>query len=186
MLKRLPSRRKSTATPLLSSISLWRNWVTHSRKMLKSTGASTHPCLTPVCTGKEEDSCPPSHPSSHSIMKLAEDVNKLAGAAKVENDFPQEFSLDSVESFGEIDKGYEQVLMLFSAFLLQLSSCENHVHRAPALPETALRAEQQAESNMHCLQTSLCYYTTALDASHAPCVCVCVVSHTHTQLSTRC
>ena len=31
----------------------------HRRKMLKSTGASTHPCLTPVHTGKEADSCPP-------------------------------------------------------------------------------------------------------------------------------
>src|SRR4029434_4173966 len=48
-----------TVTPLLSSISLWRSWVTHRRKMLKSTGASTHPCLTPVHTGKEADSCPP-------------------------------------------------------------------------------------------------------------------------------
>ena len=64
------------------------------------------------------------------------DVNKLAGAAKLEKDFPYELSLDSVESFGEIDKGHKQVLMLFSAFLLQLSSCENHVHHAPALPET--------------------------------------------------
>lgn len=41
------------------------------------------------------------HPSSHSIMKLTEDVDKLSGASKPEEDFPQEISLHSVEGFGE-------------------------------------------------------------------------------------
>jgi hypothetical protein len=59
MLNRFPSSLKSTATPLLSSSSLWRSWVTHRRKMLKNTSASTHPCLTPMLTPKGTDLCPP-------------------------------------------------------------------------------------------------------------------------------
>jgi len=33
------------------------------------------------------------HPSSHSIMKLTEDVDKLSGASEPEEDFPQEIFL---------------------------------------------------------------------------------------------
>lgn len=47
-----------TNTPLLSWISWWRSWFTHIRRILKSTRASTHPCLTPVPTGKGVDSYP--------------------------------------------------------------------------------------------------------------------------------
>ena len=38
------------------------------------------------------------------------------------------------------------------------------------------RSKQKATCSMHYLQTPLCYYTTALDASHASCV----FTHTHT------
>src|SRR4029434_926479 len=60
--------------------------------MLKSTGASTHPCLTPVHTGKEADSCPPIVTLAFIVMKLSEDVDKLARASKPEQDVLQQVS----------------------------------------------------------------------------------------------
>lgn len=69
------------------------------RKTLKSTGASTHACLSP------------------GIMKLSEDVDKLVRASKSEEDVPQEDSLHSVEGFGQIDKGHQQILLMCSTNL---------------------------------------------------------------------
>lgn len=60
------------------------------------------------------------HPSSHSIVKLAKDVDDTVGTSKPEEDVPQMFSLDSVEGFGEVDKGHKQVLMLFPVLFLKL------------------------------------------------------------------
>lgn len=57
--------------------------------MLKSTGASTHPCLTPVHREGGRLLSSYCHPSIHTIMELSEDVDKLARASKPEQDVPQ-------------------------------------------------------------------------------------------------
>lgn len=57
--KTVPSSLNSTARPLVDSSYLWRRWLTHMRKTLKSTGANTHSCFTPVSTGKDVHSLPP-------------------------------------------------------------------------------------------------------------------------------
>ncbi len=82
--------------------------------MLNSTGARTHPCLTPVHERRQTLVLLLS-PQQSLHHETVEDVDEFVGAAKPEKDPPQKFSLDSAEGFGEVNKGHEQVLMLFLA-----------------------------------------------------------------------
>lgn len=91
--------------------------------MLKSTGASAQPCLTPLPTLNGSDSCP-------STVTLA--LIPLWNYSMI---FTHLLGHSAGELFIE---GHEQILIFFPAHFLQLVCGKDHVHSTSALSEATV------------------------------------------------
>ena len=49
--------------------------------------------------------------------------------------FPKSLTTDCVKCFGKVDKGHVEVHILFLAFFLKLSCCEDHVYCSSVLAD---------------------------------------------------
>ena len=134
-LKSFPSKRYLLDISLSPS---WKASVSMAENiMLNSVVASTQPCLTPFVTGNGSENSPSfwtlaSIPSWnwHTIaMNLAEHPNSLTTYCG--------------KSFCKVDKGHVEVHILFLAFLLKLSCCEDHVYCSSVFPESTLAFWQE-------------------------------------------
>ncbi len=139
MLKRLPSSRYSTWTPSSWPMTRWKRQVMAERRMLKSTGAKTQPCLTPTFTSKDSDwSSPVSTLACIPSCSCCRMLRGFCWDAEFGDVFPEQLMVNGVKSFAEVDKGYVKVFVLFSALLQQLPQDKDHVCRGSGLPEATL------------------------------------------------
>ena len=87
-LNRLPSRRYLTEIPLSCRKELRAYSATAVMKMLKMTGASTQPCLTPTCTEKNSELAPPWITCADiSSWKLCRIARKIGGQPNLDRGF---------------------------------------------------------------------------------------------------
>ena len=97
--------------------------------MLNSAEASTHPCLAPFVTeNRSENSTIILDPCKHTIVELPHHCYEFGRTAKLCHNFSKSLTTDNVKCFGKVDKSHIEGHILFLAFLLKLSCCENHVN----------------------------------------------------------
>ena len=132
-LKSFPSERYLIGIPLSPS---WKASVSMAENiMLNSVEASTQPLchrewirkLTVILD-----------PCKHTIMELPHHCYKFGRTAKLCHNFSKSLTTDCVKCFGKVDKGHVEVHILFLAFLLKLSCCEDHVYCSSVFLESAL------------------------------------------------
>ena len=63
----------------------------------------------------------------------------MSRASKFAQDFPQQVTIDGVESLCMVDEGNKKVTMLFPTFFLKKSRNENHISGAPRATKATLR-----------------------------------------------
>ena len=94
------------------------------------------------------------HVGYHAIVEWADYGEESWSTAVYNHDLPQCLPTDGFKGFGETQKkDGVKALVLFLAFLLQLSGCKDNVGRAPACSESALAHRQQAM--LHVLQETV-------------------------------
>ena len=71
-------------------------------------------------------------------MKQSNECGEFRWAAKRPENGPQCFSIDRVECFGQVDKDRVETHILLSAFLSDLSDCEDHVSCAAVTAKSTL------------------------------------------------
>ena len=60
-------------------------------------------------------------------MKKSQDGDEIGRASKPGQDFSKSFTIDGVESLGQVNEGHESLLVLFLTFLLNLSGHKDHI-----------------------------------------------------------
>ena len=80
-------------------------------------------------------------------MKQYSECCEFRWAAKLPEDGSQCFSIDRVECFGKFDKDRVETHILLSAFLLDLSDCEDHVSCTAVKAKSTLGLEEILLSN---------------------------------------
>ena len=65
-------------------------------------------------------------------------ATNLGGTSHFFHDYPQSIAVHGVKRFGEINKGYVEVTVLFSGLLHKLSDSEDHIRRARVTAKAAL------------------------------------------------
>uniref|UniRef100_A0A0E9WKR4 Uncharacterized protein n=1 Tax=Anguilla anguilla TaxID=7936 RepID=A0A0E9WKR4_ANGAN len=136
MLKRFPSRLKSTVTSLLSSIPLWSSRGTHKEDTEK------HWCKYEPMPYANVHSKGSGHLSFNDMITQAivplwnwhRLFRNLCWEAKLEQDFPEEFSVNRVKCFRESTKVINRSWYCSRKLLFS----EYHVHSAPVFPKTTL------------------------------------------------
>ena len=105
---------------------------------LNRVGAKSHPCFTPLDTGKGSDTAVFHYASHHAIMERSDDADKLWWTAKLGQNGPQALTTDGIKRLRQVHKQDVEVLVLFTALLLQLAKSEDHVDCSPIAPEATL------------------------------------------------
>ena len=72
-------------------------------------------------------------------MQALQDSDKLGGGTSYFfHDDPQSIAVHGVKRFGEINKGYVEIAVLFSGLLHKLSDSEDHIRRATVSAKATL------------------------------------------------
>ena len=71
-------------------------------------------------------------------MQALQDSDNFGGTSNFFHDDPLSIAVHRVKRFGEIDKGYIEVTVLFSGLLHKLSDSEDHIRRATVSSKAAL------------------------------------------------
>ena len=74
----------------------------------------------------------------HVSVQALQNSDTLGGTSHFFHDDPQSIAVHRVKRFGEIDKCYVEVTVLFSGLLHELSDGEDHVRCATVSPKAAL------------------------------------------------
>ena len=74
----------------------------------------------------------------HVSVQALQDSDKFGGISHFFHDYPQSIAVHGVKRFGEINKGYVEVTVLFSGLLHKLSDSEDHFRRATVTAKAAL------------------------------------------------
>ena len=106
------------------------------KNILKSTGASTHPCLTPLEILKGSDASPSK--STCPGLELANQVHELGQAPQNGQNYPKGLSVNRVEGFQQVYEEGNEVHILFDTLLLHLAYREDHVGGAAIWTESTL------------------------------------------------
>ena len=74
----------------------------------------------------------------HVSMQALQDSDKFGGTSHFFHDDPQSIAVHGVKRFGEINKGYVEITVLFSGLLHKLSDSEDHIRRATVTAKAAM------------------------------------------------
>jgi len=80
----------------------------------------------------------------HAIMELADDCDESARAAEFLHDLPKAFPADRIEGLGQVNEGRVEVVMLFHALLLELTSSKDHITGPTTHTEATLALREVA------------------------------------------
>ena len=124
-LKSFPSKRCLIGIPLSSS---WKSSVSMAENiMLNSVKASTQPCF--ICHREWiRKFAIILDPCKHTNVELPHHCYEFGTTAKLCHNFPKSLTAVCVKCFGKVDKCHVEVHILFLAFLLKLSCCEDHAY----------------------------------------------------------
>ena len=129
-LKSFPSKRY-----LIGISSVWAWQKTSSWTMLKLI----HSLVNSICHRKWiRKLALILDPSNHTVVEQPHYCCESGWRAKLCHNFPKSITTDCVKCFGMVHKGHVEVHILFLAFLLKLSCCEDHVCCFSVLPESTL------------------------------------------------
>ena len=113
-----------------------------AKKMLNSSGDSTHPCIN-SCVNLEpfrEFPVVHAHPSLHAVMELADNCDHLLRDTGSGQHVPQQLSVDRIVSLLEVNEAHVQRYSPPSRQFLKSTHCEQHVDGGSFRPEAALFA----------------------------------------------
>ena len=71
------------------------------------------------------------HLRLHIVMQILQDVDEFGWGTKFGESIPQQLTINSVKSFGQINESNIKIAVLLMTFFLQLSGDENHITSAP-------------------------------------------------------
>ena len=101
----------------------------HHASLLDACGDFKTVKLLPICTNSPH----------HAVMELFDDISCFRWRVKLREERPQACSVYAVKWLGEVNEHHVEVLMLFPALFLDLSSTENHVGSTAICSKPALR-----------------------------------------------